>query len=307
MDEKTKPDLFPPTFEGEDATPAAPALSILAADPNLTAGFKLIDEDLQLEQPGSLVEHPPAPPADALAPHEAPTPARDAMGVHAASSPGGDPTAEEMTYASRLPSDHPGLRLQRPQARSLRRGPIVAVAIVLCAQLRSERLPERGAARRRRPWHRAEDDRRGDLADGRQPRHHDQAERQRPRGLAQRHDVGQDRRSRRQGDRCRRHNFRQRLGPPQEHRGTRRRRAPALRRRLPSVPGPRARPGAREGSTSPGQEPGRRPGCAPGTSALTRSPARQEPRARHVTGCRARLHRARRFLSPTQPFRSVQP
>ena len=37
-----------------------------------------------------------------------------------------------MTYASRLPSDHPGLRLDRPQARSLRRGPIVVVAAVLC-------------------------------------------------------------------------------------------------------------------------------------------------------------------------------
>jgi type IV secretion system protein VirB10 len=36
-----------------------------------------------------------------------------------------------MTYASKLPVDHPGLRLERPQARALRRGPVLAIAAVL--------------------------------------------------------------------------------------------------------------------------------------------------------------------------------
>lgn len=41
------------------------------------------------------------------------------------------PGGEEMTFASRVPPDHPGLRLERPRARALRRGPIILVAALI--------------------------------------------------------------------------------------------------------------------------------------------------------------------------------
>ena len=37
----------------------------------------------------------------------------------------------DMTYATRLPPDHPGLQLEKPHARTLRRGPILLIAGVL--------------------------------------------------------------------------------------------------------------------------------------------------------------------------------
>jgi type IV secretion system protein TrbI len=54
----------------------------------------------------------------------------EGTGVHAAPA-SGETTSAEMTFASKLPPDHPGLRLERPQARSLRRGPILAIGVIL--------------------------------------------------------------------------------------------------------------------------------------------------------------------------------
>ena len=45
--------------------------------------------------------------------------------------PAGEATSNEMTFASKLSPDHPGLRLEKPQARSLRRGPMLAIAAIL--------------------------------------------------------------------------------------------------------------------------------------------------------------------------------
>jgi type IV secretion system protein TrbI len=42
-----------------------------------------------------------------------------------------DPTATGMTYASKLPPDHPGLQLERPRPRTLKKGPIILSASVL--------------------------------------------------------------------------------------------------------------------------------------------------------------------------------
>jgi type IV secretory pathway VirB10-like protein len=42
-----------------------------------------------------------------------------------------EPTASVMTYASKLPPDHPGLKLDRPQPRILRKGPIVVTIAIL--------------------------------------------------------------------------------------------------------------------------------------------------------------------------------
>jgi len=39
----------------------------------------------------------------------------------------------QMTYATRLPPDHPGLQLEKPQARTLRRGPILLIGGALTA------------------------------------------------------------------------------------------------------------------------------------------------------------------------------
>ncbi|HVV48979.1 MAG TPA: TrbI/VirB10 family protein [Polyangia bacterium] len=44
----------------------------------------------------------------------------------------GEPPTQ-MTYATRLPPDHPGLQLEKPQARSLRRGPILLIGGALTA------------------------------------------------------------------------------------------------------------------------------------------------------------------------------
>jgi hypothetical protein len=40
-------------------------------------------------------------------------------------------TVSEITFATKLPPDHPGLQLERPQPRTLRRGPIVAAGAAL--------------------------------------------------------------------------------------------------------------------------------------------------------------------------------
>lgn len=46
-------------------------------------------------------------------------------------SPAGEADATGMTYASKLPPDHPGLQLDKPKARTLRKGPILtSVGIV---------------------------------------------------------------------------------------------------------------------------------------------------------------------------------
>ena len=62
----------------------------------------------------------------------------EAAGAHpssgAAAATGGDgegASPTEMTYATRLPPDHPGLQLEKPQARTLRRGPILVIAGLL--------------------------------------------------------------------------------------------------------------------------------------------------------------------------------
>lgn len=54
----------------------------------------------------------------------------EAMGVQAPPA-SGETTSAEMTFASKLPPDHPGLRLEKPQARLLRRGPILALGAIL--------------------------------------------------------------------------------------------------------------------------------------------------------------------------------
>lgn len=92
MDDRTTPDLFPPTFEAADAAPPAPGLPPSVAD--RAASDR---ESMDVNTPAGV----------------------------------GEGLAEEMTYASRFPPDHPGLQLERPEARSLRRGPIVAVVTAL--------------------------------------------------------------------------------------------------------------------------------------------------------------------------------
>jgi type IV secretory pathway VirB10-like protein len=54
----------------------------------------------------------------------------EATGIHAVPA-SGETTSAEMTFASKLPPDHPGLQLEKPQARSLRRGPILAIGAIL--------------------------------------------------------------------------------------------------------------------------------------------------------------------------------
>ena len=55
-------------------------------------------------------------------------------GVDTNGAPRGEPTKTGMTYASKLPPDHPGLKLDVAQPRSLRKGPtLVALAVLLGA------------------------------------------------------------------------------------------------------------------------------------------------------------------------------
>jgi type IV secretion system protein TrbI len=54
--------------------------------------------------------------------------AGETTGIQTSRGPSDD---GETTFASRLPPDHPGLRLERPQPRALRRGPIIVVAAVI--------------------------------------------------------------------------------------------------------------------------------------------------------------------------------
>jgi type IV secretion system protein VirB10 len=74
----------------------------------------------------------------------------DAATVPPAAAAGAEATsATQMTYASKLPPDHPGLRLERPKARSLRKGPLlicigvlgafVAIAVIVALTPRGDR------------------------------------------------------------------------------------------------------------------------------------------------------------------------
>jgi type IV secretion system protein VirB10 len=63
--------------------------------------------------------------AMAAAPSPASSPTADLGGVGA---PPAEHTRSEMTFATKLPPDHPGLQLERPQPRTLKRGPVLAAA-----------------------------------------------------------------------------------------------------------------------------------------------------------------------------------
>ena len=102
MDETTKRTMFPRGLEDTGIGPVAVPVSALPTAPGLEAHPELIAEAAGTRAPTS----PDPDDQD----HEPPT---------------------EMTYATRLPPDHPGLQLEKPQARTLRRGPILLLAGLL--------------------------------------------------------------------------------------------------------------------------------------------------------------------------------
>ena len=113
MDDTTRRDMFPAGVESTGSRPIPVPLAALPDEPGLEAKPQLVAEP-------TASRRLPAAPAR-------PT---DATGTHSGRDPG-EATSAEMTYASRLPADHPGLRLEKPQARSLRRGPILFIAGLL--------------------------------------------------------------------------------------------------------------------------------------------------------------------------------
>jgi type IV secretory pathway VirB10-like protein len=108
MDDTTKRDSVPPNFD-------APSMR-WARGPNQIAA--------EPELPGADLHHDADDRSEVTQLRAPSTFERESTQTRA-------PTAAEMTFASKMPPDHPGLRLDRPQARTLRRGPILAVGTVL--------------------------------------------------------------------------------------------------------------------------------------------------------------------------------
>ena len=115
LGEITKRDEFPPQFETSrsmsfeaPAIDATPGPELQAADEP-----RLFDD---AHEPEGL-ESPPIDIAQGGPDAGEPTPSGR--------------TAAEMTFASRLPPDHPGLQLDQPQARTLRKGPVVLASSLL--------------------------------------------------------------------------------------------------------------------------------------------------------------------------------
>jgi type IV secretory pathway VirB10-like protein len=143
MDNTTRRNLFPPEYAlPDDGNVAEVPVGTLPVHPALAA-----HEDLRVEPPlfdapfvdaavshAKLLDEPLAAPFDRTGsrPVTPPPPPLEHTASRAIASGAGDPPAEpDPTFATRLPTDHPGLRLDRPQGRSLRRGPIFAIAAVV--------------------------------------------------------------------------------------------------------------------------------------------------------------------------------
>ena len=116
----TRRDVIPPNFDSPSWAPAnaAPTRPVRTQ----------IDSTDALPVPTDAPTAPPPPPP----------------------APGGEATSTtQITYASKLPPDHPGLRLDRPKARSLRKGPLlicigvlgafVAIAVIIALTPRGDR------------------------------------------------------------------------------------------------------------------------------------------------------------------------
>lgn len=115
MEDTTQRDLVPPTFDGFDGDPrrtGSPAQREELSGP-VTAPLSE-ERSVSFATPGT---RPTS--GNALG---------ERSGVLVTPKAPGE---EEMTFASRVPPDHPGLRLERPAARALRRGPIILVAALI--------------------------------------------------------------------------------------------------------------------------------------------------------------------------------
>src|ERR1700690_1776296 len=116
LGETTQRDEFPPQFEtSKSGRLAQPAPVDAAPEPELLPDdhFHLFDD---AHEPEAL-DPPPLDIPDGAEISAEPTRS--------------NPTASEMTFASRLPPDHPGLQLDQPQARTLRKGPVVLASSLL--------------------------------------------------------------------------------------------------------------------------------------------------------------------------------
>jgi type IV secretion system protein VirB10 len=105
MDDTTKRTMFPTGLEHSGSQKVAVPVSPLPRAPGFEANQGLIAEN-----------------SAAQAAHD------DGDELRAEGEP---PT--QMTYATRLPPNHPGLQLEKPQARTLRRGPILLIGGALTA------------------------------------------------------------------------------------------------------------------------------------------------------------------------------
>ena len=132
MDNTTKRNMFPPDYALTGPDAVGVPIADLPAQPELEAHAEL-DADPPVFAPA---------PADSGVSHgnpaESPPPSHlDQTASHAVDAGAGEPPSApaEMTYATRLSPDHPGLKLDKPQGRALRRGPILAIAAVVTTVL----------------------------------------------------------------------------------------------------------------------------------------------------------------------------
>ena len=112
MHETTTGNMSPPGVERSGAEPTPPPGAPMPRPQPVSPAPELIDQSANAQEPtakGNVSE---------------------ATGVQDPPATG-ERTSAEMTFASKLPPDHPGLRLEKPQARSLRRGPILALGALL--------------------------------------------------------------------------------------------------------------------------------------------------------------------------------
>jgi type IV secretory pathway VirB10-like protein len=131
MDNTTKRNLFPPDYALTGPDVVRVPIADLPAKPELEAHAEL-DAD-----PPVFASAPADSGVSHAKPAESPTSFRpDQTASRAISDGAGDPPPpDEMTYATRLSPDHPGLKLDKPQGRALRRGPILAIAAVVTTVL----------------------------------------------------------------------------------------------------------------------------------------------------------------------------